>query len=47
MAVAAEYYRKVIAFIRDHPDDYEPDVEVVFRKLVERLDPPGLPAGSA
>jgi tetratricopeptide (TPR) repeat protein len=44
---AADYYRKVIAFIRDHPDDYEPDVEVVFRKLVERLDPPGLPAGSA
>jgi tetratricopeptide (TPR) repeat protein len=38
---AAEYYRKVIAFIRDHPDDYEPDVEVVFHKLVERLDPPG------
>ena len=38
---AAEYYRKVIAFIRDHPDDYEPDVEIVFRKLVERLDPPG------
>jgi tetratricopeptide (TPR) repeat protein len=42
---AADYYRKVIAFIRDHPDDYEPDVEVVFRKLVERLDPPDLPAG--
>ena len=38
---AAEYYRKAIAVIRDHPDDYDPDFEAVFRKLVERLDPPG------
>jgi tetratricopeptide (TPR) repeat protein len=38
---AAEYYRKAIAVIRDHPDDYDPDFEAVFHKLVERLDPPG------
>jgi tetratricopeptide (TPR) repeat protein len=38
---AAECYRRAIAVIRDHPDDYDPDFEAVFRKLVERLDPPG------
>jgi hypothetical protein len=37
---AADCYRKVIAFIRDHPDDYEPGYEEVFVKLVDRLDPP-------
>ena len=37
---AADCYRKVIAFIRDHPDDYEPGFEEVFVKLVDRLDPP-------
>ena len=37
---AADYYRKVIAFIRDHPDDYDPEFEAVFLKLVDRLDPP-------
>ena len=37
---AADYYRKVIAFIRDHPDDYDPEFEDVYRKLVDRLDPP-------
>ena len=37
---AADCYRKVIAFIRDHPDDYEPSFEEVFVKLVDRLDPP-------
>ena len=41
---AADYYRKVIAFIRDHPDDYDPEFEDVYRKLVDRLDPP---AGAA
>jgi tetratricopeptide (TPR) repeat protein len=38
---AAEYYRKAIAIIRAHPDDYDPDFEAVFQKLVDRLDPPG------
>jgi hypothetical protein len=37
---AADCYRKVIAFIKEHPDDYEPGFEDVFVKLVVRLDPP-------
>ncbi len=37
---AAYYYQKVIDFILEHPDQYEPEFETVFRKLVERLDPP-------
>ena len=37
---AADCYRKVIAFIRKHPDDYELGFEDVFAKLVDRLDPP-------
>ena len=37
---AADCYRKVIAFIREHHDDYEPGFEDVFVKLVNRLDPP-------
>jgi tetratricopeptide (TPR) repeat protein len=37
---AAEYYRRAIAVIRDHPDDYDPAFEAVFLKLVDRLDPP-------
>jgi tetratricopeptide (TPR) repeat protein len=36
---AAYYYQKVIDFILEHPDQYEPEFETVFRKLVERLDP--------
>jgi tetratricopeptide (TPR) repeat protein len=36
---AAAYYRKVIDFIRQHPDGYEPGFEDVFHRLVERLDP--------
>jgi hypothetical protein len=36
---AADYYRKVIAFIREHPDDYETGFEDGFVKLVNRLDP--------
>jgi tetratricopeptide (TPR) repeat protein len=37
---AADCYRKVIAFVREHPDDYDPGFEDVFVKLVDRLDPP-------
>jgi tetratricopeptide (TPR) repeat protein len=37
---AADCYRKVIEFIREHPDDYDPGFEDVFTKLVNRLDPP-------
>jgi tetratricopeptide (TPR) repeat protein len=38
---AAECYRRAIAVIRDHPDDYDPEFEAVFHKLVARLDPSG------
>jgi hypothetical protein len=34
---AADCYRKVIAFIKEHPDDYEPGFEDVFVKFVDRL----------
>jgi len=37
---AADCYRRVIAFIREHPDDYAPGFEDMFIKLVNRLDPP-------
>jgi tetratricopeptide (TPR) repeat protein len=37
---AADCYRKVIAFIREHPDDYDPEFEEGFVNLVDRLDPP-------
>jgi tetratricopeptide (TPR) repeat protein len=37
---AADCYRKVIEFIREHPDDYDPGFEGMFTKLVNRLDPP-------
>src|ERR1700730_15707225 len=37
---AADCYRKVIDVIRAHPDNYDPNFEAVFHKLVDRLDPP-------
>jgi tetratricopeptide (TPR) repeat protein len=37
---AADCYRKVIAFMREHPDNYDPDFEDKFVKLVAKLDPP-------
>jgi hypothetical protein len=37
---AADCYRKVIAFIRQHPDDYDDAFEDAFVKLVAKLDPP-------
>ena len=37
---AADCYRKVIEFIRKHPDDYDPGFDDMFTKLVNRLDPP-------
>jgi tetratricopeptide (TPR) repeat protein len=36
---AADYYRKVIDVIRDHPENYDPAVEAVFQKLIDRLEP--------
>ena len=38
---AAEYSRRAIAVIRDHPDHYDPEFEAVFHNLADRLDPPG------
>ena len=37
---AAECYRKVIDFIRSHPDHYAAGMAEQFAKLIERLDPP-------
>jgi hypothetical protein len=37
---AADCYHKVIAFIRQHPDDYDNAFEDAFVKLVAKLDPP-------
>ena len=36
---AADYYRKAIDVIRQHPDEYAPDFEATFQRLVDRLDP--------
>jgi len=41
---AADCYRKAIAFIRDHPDQYDADFEDMFQKMVDDLDPPGTEA---
>ncbi len=37
---AADCYRKVIAFIHERPDDYDPGFETMLVRLVNRLDPP-------
>jgi tetratricopeptide (TPR) repeat protein len=36
---AADCYRKVIEFIRAHPDNYDDGFDEVFVKLVGKLDP--------
>jgi tetratricopeptide (TPR) repeat protein len=36
---AADCYRKVIDFIRQHPGDYDAGMIEQFAKLVDRLDP--------
>jgi tetratricopeptide (TPR) repeat protein len=42
---AVEYYRKVIAFMREHPDIYGPGCEDGYQELIDSLDPrPGSPA---
>jgi len=33
-------YRQVIDFVRAHPDQYEPDFEDTFHRLIAKLDPP-------
>ncbi len=35
---AADYYRRVITVIRDHPDNYDPGFEAAFQKLIDRLE---------
>jgi tetratricopeptide (TPR) repeat protein len=36
---AADYYRKAIDVIRNHPDNYDPAFEAVFQNLIDRLEP--------
>jgi tetratricopeptide (TPR) repeat protein len=38
--LAADCYRKVIGFIRQHPDGFDPGFEDMYAGLVNRLDPP-------
>lgn len=35
---AADYYRKVIDFVRAHPDQYESGFEDTFHRLIQKLD---------
>lgn len=37
---AAHCYRQVIDFVRARPDQYDPDFENAFHRLIEKLDPP-------
>ena len=36
----ADCYRKVIEFVRAHPELYEPEFEITFQRLIAKLDPP-------
>jgi hypothetical protein len=36
---AADYYREVIDFVRDRPDQYEPGFEDTFHRQIQKLDP--------
>jgi tetratricopeptide (TPR) repeat protein len=37
---AADCYRKVIEFVRAHPELYDPEFETTFQQLIAKLDPP-------
>ena len=37
---AADCYRKVIEFVRAHPEDYDAEFETPFLELIAELDPP-------
>jgi tetratricopeptide (TPR) repeat protein len=37
---AADCYRKVIEFARQHPEQYDPEFEKAFQGWVKELDPP-------
>jgi tetratricopeptide (TPR) repeat protein len=41
---AADYYRRAINVIRNHPDAYDPAFEAVFQKLIDRLESKADPA---
>jgi hypothetical protein len=36
----ADCYRKIIEFIHQHPDQYDPDFEQNFQSWIAELDPP-------
>jgi|HubBroStandDraft_4_1064222.scaffolds.fasta_scaffold254198_2 tetratricopeptide (TPR) repeat protein len=38
---AADYYRKAINVIRNHPDNYDPEFADHFQDLIDRLEPAG------
>ena len=42
---AADYYRKAIGVIRNYPHDEDRELEAVFQKLVDRLEPRADAAG--
>ncbi len=37
---AADSYRQVVAFMRTHPDHYDPEMETFYLERITRLDPP-------
>lgn len=37
---AAECYRKVVEFVRAHPELYDPEFQTTFESLIAKLDPP-------
>jgi tetratricopeptide (TPR) repeat protein len=37
---AADCYRKVIEFVRDHPEQYDPEFADTFHRLIAKLDLP-------
>ena len=37
---AADCYRKVIEFVRQHPEQYDPEFKKNFQSMVAELDPP-------
>jgi tetratricopeptide (TPR) repeat protein len=37
---AADCYRKVIEFVLAHPQQYDPEFNTIFERLVAKLDPP-------
>ena len=37
--LAADCYRKVVEFVRAHPDQYDPDFAARFEEMIEELDP--------